>query len=67
VFQTINEVIQKQFKPGIHTYSLKNSGIDWALDEHNKALFTPDDLKKIEKVKADIIAGKTRVVDYYKK
>lgn len=66
VYQFIDDVVQKKFKAGIHTFSLKNAGVDWALDEHNKALFTPDDLKKIDKVKADLVAGKINVTDYYK-
>ena len=43
---------------------LKEGGVDWALDEHNKSLITADMQKLVEKAKADIIAGNIKVHDY---
>jgi basic membrane protein A len=52
------------WKPGIQDLGLADSGVDWALDENNKALITADMQAKVEQAKADIIAGKIKVHDY---
>ena len=54
-----------EFKPGIHVLGLKEGGVDYALDQYNEKLITPDVKKKVDAAKADIIAGKIKVVDYY--
>jgi basic membrane protein A len=50
--------------PGIQDLGLAESGVDWAVDEHNKALITTDIQAKVDQAKADIIAGKIMVHDY---
>ncbi len=52
------------FKPGIQALGLKEGGVDFALDDNNKALVTDDMKAKVEAAKADIIAGKLMVHDY---
>ncbi len=52
------------WKGGVTELGLKEAGVDWALDEHNKALVTDDMKSKIEAIKADIIGGKIQVHDY---
>lgn len=66
VYDTIKEAKEGQFKPGTRRFSLKDQGIDVAMDEHNKNLITPEMLSKVEQAKQDIIAGKIQVPDYYK-
>ena len=66
VYQVIDDLKGGKFKGGIRVFGLKNSGIDWALDEHNTKLFTTDEIKKINQVKTDIVASKIKVTDYYK-
>ncbi len=51
-------------KPGLTVLGLKEGGVDYALDEHNAKLVTPDMKKKVDAAKADIIDGKIKVVDY---
>ena len=53
-----------KFKGGIQALGLAEGGVDWALDEHNKALITPEMKKAADQAKADIIAGKIKVHDY---
>jgi basic membrane protein A len=53
------------FKPGTHVLGLKEGGVDYALDQYNEKLIAPDVKKKVDAAKADIIAGKIKVVDYY--
>ena len=43
---------------------LKEGGVDWALDQYNEKLITPEMKAKVEAAKADIIAGKIVVHDY---
>lgn len=52
------------WKPGLSTLGLKEGGVDWALDDHNKALITPEMKAAADKARADIVAGSLRVHDY---
>ena len=52
------------WKPGVSVLGLKEEGIDWALDDNNKALITPEMKAAADKAKADIIAGTVKVHDY---
>jgi basic membrane protein A len=49
---------------GVSVLGLKEGGVDWALDDHNAKLITPEMKAAVERVKADIIAGKLVVHDY---
>jgi basic membrane protein A len=66
VFQVIEDLVNGKFKGGVRVFGLKNNGVDWALDQYNEKLFTSDEIKKINAVKGEIVAGKIQVVDYYK-
>ncbi|MEW6056147.1 MAG: BMP family ABC transporter substrate-binding protein [Bdellovibrionota bacterium] len=66
VYEMISDAAKGQFKAGVKIFTIKNQGIDWALDEHNRALFTESDVNKISDLKAKLVAGKVAVVDYYK-
>jgi basic membrane protein A len=52
------------WKPGIQALGLKEGGVDYALDEYNKNLITPEIKAKADAAKADIISGKIQVHDY---
>src|SRR5271166_5222210 len=52
------------WKPGIQALGLKEGGVDYALDDYNKSLITPDVKAKADAAKADIISGKIQVHDY---
>ncbi len=52
------------WKAGIEALGLKEGGVDYALDEYNKSLITPDVKAKADAAKADIISGKIQVHDY---
>ncbi|PIE15402.1 MAG: BMP family ABC transporter substrate-binding protein [Rhodobacterales bacterium] len=51
-------------KPGINVLGLAEGGVDYAMDEHNKDLVTPEMLAAVEAAKAKIIAGEIKVHDY---
>jgi basic membrane protein A and related proteins len=46
---------------------LKNKGVDYALDQYNDKLLPVEIRTKADELKAQIIAGKIAVPDYYKK
>jgi basic membrane protein A len=54
----------KGVTPGLTSLGLKEGGVDYALDEHNAKLVSADMKKKVDAAKADIIAGKIKVIDY---
>ncbi|HZT18934.1 MAG TPA: BMP family ABC transporter substrate-binding protein [Dongiaceae bacterium] len=49
---------------GITVLGLKEGGVDWAYDQYNEKLITPEMKAKVDQAKADIIAGKIAVADY---
>jgi basic membrane protein A len=54
----------KGVKPGITALGLKEGGVDYALDEHNAKLVTPEMKRRVDEAKAAIIDGRLKVVDY---
>jgi len=54
----------KGVTPGVAALGLKEGGVDYALDDNNAKLVTADMKKKVDAAKADIIAGKIKVIDY---
>lgn len=52
------------WKPGIQNLGLAEGGVDWALDDNNAKLVTPEMKTAVEKAKADIVSGKIKVHDY---
>ena len=64
VYNTFMDAKNDKFTGGINDLGLKEGGVDYAMDDNNKALV--DDAMKaaVEKAKADIIAGTVKVHDY---
>ncbi len=52
------------FTPGIQALGLAEGGVDWALDEYNAKLITPEMKAAADAAKAGIIAGDITVHDY---
>ena len=52
------------WKPGLQNLGLAEGGVDWALDDNNAKLVTPEMKAAVEKAKADIVSGKIKVHDY---
>jgi basic membrane protein A len=52
------------WKPGVLVLGLKEGGVDYAVDDNNKAILTPEVRAKADQAKADIISGKIQVHDY---
>jgi basic membrane protein A len=67
VFSTIQEAKAGKFEAGIKRFGLANKGIDYAVDKFNDRILSEAVRKKADEIKAEIIAGKISVPDYYKK
>ena len=52
------------WQDGVTVLGLKEGGVDWAVDQYNEPLITPEIRAKVEQAKADIISGKIKVQDY---
>ncbi len=55
----------ENFGTGTQSLGLKEGGIEWALDEHNRAVVTPEMEKRVNKIRDDIIKGDVLVHNYY--
>ncbi len=53
------------FGTGTQSLGLKEGGIDWALDEYNRDLITPEMEKKVNEIRQNIIDSKVLVHNYY--
>jgi basic membrane protein A len=58
------QVKNNTWKGGITYKGLKEGGVDWVLDKDNRKVVTPEIEKRVNGVKADIINGKIKVIDY---
>ena len=64
VYGAFMDAKDDKLKGGINDLGLKEGGVDYAMDDNNKALITPEMQAAAEKAKADIIAGTIKVHDY---
>jgi basic membrane protein A and related proteins len=64
VYSEFTAVKNGTWKPGITYLGLKEGGVDWALDKDNRAVVSPAMEKRVNAIKADIISGKIKVIDY---
>ena len=67
VFTTIAEAKAGKFTGGVKWFGLANKGVDYAYDQYNAKILTAPVRKRADELKAEIIAGKIVVPDYYKR
>jgi basic membrane protein A and related proteins len=65
VYDTIEDTLRGKFSAGVKYYGLQNLGVDYSADQYNEKILTPEMRQKLEALKADILAGRIRVPDYY--
>jgi basic membrane protein A len=63
-YASFKGALDGSWKPGVSVLGLKEGGVDWALDDNNRALITPAMQAAVDKARADIIAGTVKVHDY---
>lgn len=56
--------LARQTHPGVTVLGLKEGGLDYAFDQYNERLITPEMRRRVEDAKQQIIAGKIKVVDF---
>jgi basic membrane protein A and related proteins len=67
VFVTIEEAKGGKFASGVRWFGLANHGVDYSFDQYNAKILTEGVRKRADELKAEIVAGKIVVPDYYKK
>lgn len=66
VIKVIEDAKAGKFGAGLERRGLDAEGVDFAVDANNQAILPKDVIAKVNGLKADIIAGKIVVPDYYK-
>lgn len=65
VFMAIKDIVENRFTSETKFFDLRNGGIDWAYDKYNRILLSGFEIRKINKIRSEIIDGKIKVPDYY--
>jgi basic membrane protein A and related proteins len=63
VYTIVEDVVNKRFKGGFHTYGLQEDGVAYSLDDFNRALVPPEVIQEAEAAKQRIIKGEVKVTD----
>lgn len=63
IYDSFMQVKNGTWKAGIINKGLKEGGVDWALDQDNRKLITPEIEKRVNAAKQDILSGKVKVID----
>ncbi|RMH48140.1 MAG: BMP family ABC transporter substrate-binding protein [Alphaproteobacteria bacterium] len=64
VYAAFKDADDGEFETGLKVMDLAAGGVDWAYDDNNAALITPEMKAAVEEAKAKIIAGEIKVHDY---
>lgn len=64
VYDSFMQVKNGTWKPGVTYKGLKEAGVDWVLDKDNRMVVSAEMEKRVNEVRANIISGKIKVVDY---
>ncbi|MGK5086391.1 BMP family ABC transporter substrate-binding protein [Bdellovibrionota bacterium FG-2] len=67
VFAAIEDGVKGKFTAGTQRFGLANQGIDYAVDQYNEKLLSPKVKAEAERIKAEIVAGKIKMPDFYLK
>ena len=57
IYQTIQHVVEGNFTDGTKIYGIKEGGIEYIVDQHNRDLLSKEILERVEELKRKIIAG----------
>jgi len=61
VFEATKWVKEGRFKGGIYQLGLKEGGVGYVFDEHNRALIPDSVHTRVEALREEIIAGRIKV------
>jgi basic membrane protein A len=65
VYNAFKDAMEGDLETGVQNLGLAEDGVGYALDEHNRALITPEMEAALEDAQAKIISGELVVSDYY--
>ena len=63
VYEATRWVKEGRFKGGVYQLGLKEGGVGYVYDEHNRAMIPADVHARVEQLKQEIIAGRIKVPD----
>jgi basic membrane protein A and related proteins len=63
-YKSMSDAKAGTWKGGTQVLGLAEEGVDWAMDDNNKALITDAMKAAVDKAKADIISGAVKVHDF---
>lgn len=63
-YKSWHDEMDGTWKAGVTVLGLEDNALDYAIDQYNKDLITPEVKTYVEGIKADIISGKIKVHDY---
>lgn len=61
VYETVEDYLKGSFKGGLKEFGLKEGGVGYVYDEHNKDLIPQTVINKVEELKKMIIEGRIKV------
>ena len=61
VFDVVREVKERQFRPGMRVFGLREGGVDWVHEGPHASRLTPEVVSRVEALRAEVIAGTRRV------
>jgi basic membrane protein A and related proteins len=64
IYEAFKTAREGTWKPGVRTLGVAEGGVDYALDQYNRDLLTPEMVRRLEQARADIVAGRIKVTDY---
>lgn len=65
VFEAMRDARDGTWKPGVKRLGLAEGGVDYAIDQYNEALITPDMKSRVEAARKAIVSGKIKVTNYF--
>jgi basic membrane protein A len=65
VFKACEDLAHGKWTSNKVRYGLSTDGVGYAMDSYNDALVTPAIRATVEKLKADLIAGRIKAPDFY--
>jgi basic membrane protein A len=60
LFDVVRDLAAGRFEGGVRSFGLKEAGIDYVYDEHNRELVPAETRARVEALRQDIIAGRIR-------
>jgi basic membrane protein A len=63
VYEIVRDVVNRNFRGGLHVFGLESDGVGYSLDQYNKPLLSRDAIAAAEEARRKIIAGEVKVTD----